>query len=100
VILYFEVTQKGGIMATDKKNSKVKKDIEETIYDTTEALQDKAEETYDALLNRLKYERDGLERELKHEYRNARRYVRKHPEQGLGVAFVAGLVLGALLTRR
>ncbi|MDR9418435.1 hypothetical protein [Gracilimonas sp.] len=87
-------------MASSKKNSKAKQDIEETIYDTTEALQEKAEATYDALLDRLKYERDGLERELKHEYRNARRYVRAHPEQGLGIAFVAGLVVGAILTRK
>lgn len=86
-------------MAAAKKNSKTRRDIEETIYDTTEALQNKAEETYDVLLDRLKYERDGLERELKHEYRNARRYVRAHPEQGLGIAFVAGLLVGALLTR-
>ncbi len=86
-------------MAASKKNSKTKRDIEETIYDTTEALQNKAEETYDVLLDRLKYERDGLERELKHEYRNARRYVRANPEQGLGIAFVAGLLVGALLTR-
>lgn len=86
-------------MAASKKNSTTKRDIEETIYDTTEALQNKAEETYDMLLDRLKYERDGLERELKHEYRNARRYVRAHPEQGLGLAFVAGLLVGALLTR-
>lgn len=87
-------------MAATKKNSKAKQDIEETIYDTTEKLQNKAEETYDVLLNRLKYERDGLEREIKHEYRNARRYVRAHPEQGLGIAFVAGLMIGALLTKR
>jgi ElaB/YqjD/DUF883 family membrane-anchored ribosome-binding protein len=86
-------------MAASKKKSNTTKDIEETIYDTTEALQNKAEETYDVLLDRLKYERDGLERELKHEYRNARRYVRAHPEQGLAVAFGVGLVLGALLTR-
>ncbi|WP_421774735.1 glycine zipper domain-containing protein [Gracilimonas sp.] len=86
-------------MAASKKNSTAKRDIEETIYETTEALQNKAEETYDVLLDRLKYERDGLERELKHEYRNARRYVRANPEQGLGIAFVAGLLVGALLTR-
>lgn len=86
-------------MATSKKNNKIKNDIENSIHDTAEALQDKAEETYDVLLNRLRYEVDGLERELKHEYRNARRYVRAHPEQGLGVAFLTGLVLGALLTR-
>lgn len=86
-------------MAASNKKSISKKDIEETIYDTTEALQSKAEETYDVLLDRLKYERDGLERELKHEYRNARRYVRANPEQGLGIAFVAGLLVGALISR-
>ena len=86
-------------MAASNKKSISKKDIEETIYDTTEALQNKAEETYDVLLDRLKYERDGLERELKHEYRNARRYVRANPEQGLGIAFVAGLLVGALISR-
>jgi ElaB/YqjD/DUF883 family membrane-anchored ribosome-binding protein len=86
-------------MAASNKKSISKKDIEDTIYDTTDALQNKAEETYDVLLDRLKYERDGLERELKHEYRNARRYVRAHPEQGLGIAFVAGLFVGALISR-
>ena len=80
--------------------SKTKQDIEDTIYDTIEALQQKAEQTYDALLDRLRYERDGLERELKHEYRNARRYVRANPEKGLGVAFAAGLIIGALITRK
>lgn len=91
-------------MATSNKKTKSNstniKNIEDTISDTTEALQDKAEQTYDALLDRLRYERDGIERELKHEYRNARRYVRAHPEQGLGIAFLTGLVLGALITRR
>jgi len=87
-------------MAASTKKNNVRQGIEDSLQHTTEALQDKAEETYDALLDRLRYERDGLERELRHEYRNARRYVRAHPEQGLGVAFVAGLVLGALLTRK
>lgn len=89
-------------MASSKKKSSKQstKIIEDKLYDTTEALQNKAEETYDVLLDRLRYERDGLERELKHEYRNARRYVRSNPEQGLGLAFVAGLIAGALLTRK
>jgi ElaB/YqjD/DUF883 family membrane-anchored ribosome-binding protein len=86
-------------MATSKKTSNNKIDIEEAIYDTTEALQNKAEETYDVLIDRLRYERDGLERELKHGYRDARRYVRANPEQGLGFAFAAGLAIGILLTR-
>lgn len=86
-------------MAQSINKNKIQKDIEKSIHDTASALQDKAEETYDVLLDRLRYERDGLERELKQEYRNARRYVRAHPERGVGVAFLAGLVLGALITR-
>lgn len=85
-------------MAMTKKNSHIKRNIEDTIYDAAEGLQDKAGKSYDALINRLKYERDGLEREMKHEYRNARRYVRANPEYGLSVAFFAGLTLGILLT--
>lgn len=84
-------------MAT-KKNSKLKHTLEDNFYDAAEVIQDKAGKSYDALINRLKYERDGLERELKHEYRNARRYVRAHPESGLGVAFLAGLTLGILIS--
>ena len=86
-------------MATSKKTSNKKIDNEEAIYDNTEAVQNKAEETYDVLIDRLRYERDGLERELKHGYRDARRYVRANPEQGLGFAFAAGLAICILLTR-
>lgn len=85
-------------MATAKKNSKLRKSIEHGLYDAAEGIQTKAEQSYDALINRLKYERDGLERDLKHEYRNARHYVRSHPEQGLGIAFLAGITLGVLMT--
>lgn len=84
-------------MATSKKNSRIKRNIEDSIYDAADTIQTQAEQTYDLLLDRLQYEREGLERVLKHEYRNARRYIRAHPEQGLGVAFLAGLAIGVLL---
>ena len=87
-------------MATQKNESKIKRELEDSIYAASEVLEEKAVQTYDAMLDRLKYERDRLEREVKHEYRNARRYVRANPEQGLGIAFVAGLFLGALISRR
>ncbi|MFN1834018.1 glycine zipper domain-containing protein [Balneola sp. MJW-20] len=87
-------------MATQKNESKIKRELEDTIYTASGVLEEKAVQTYDAMLDKLKYERDRLEREIKHEYRNARRYVRANPEQGLGIAFVAGLFLGALITKR
>ncbi len=86
-------------MATSKITSDAKKKIEETIDEASEYIQDQAIEKYDKAIDRLKYERDRLERELRHEYRNARRYVRANPEQGVGIAFVTGLVIGILLSR-
>jgi ElaB/YqjD/DUF883 family membrane-anchored ribosome-binding protein len=79
--------------------SERKKKIEEGLEKAGDILEQKAIESYDKALVKLQYEKDRLERELRHEYRNARRYVRANPEQGLGVAFVAGLFLGVLLTR-
>ncbi|MEP1150583.1 MAG: DUF883 family protein [Balneola sp.] len=79
--------------------SESKKRIEQGLEKAGDALEQKAIESYDKALDRLQYEKDRLEREVRHEYRNARRYVRANPEQGLGVAFAAGLFLGLLLTR-
>ncbi len=56
-------------------------------------------ETYQNAINKLTNERDRLERELKKEYRSARSYVRSHPEQGVGVAFIGGLVAGFLVAK-
>lgn len=56
-------------------------------------------QVYERLIDRLKDERHKLERDLKKDYRNARRYVRAHPEEGLGVAVVGGIVVGYLLGR-
>jgi ElaB/YqjD/DUF883 family membrane-anchored ribosome-binding protein len=80
-------------------SSESKKRIEESLEKAGDILEQKAIESYDKALDRLQYEKDRLEREIRHEYRNARRYVRANPEQGLGIAFAAGLFLGILLTR-
>lgn len=85
-------------MAMTKKNSTIKTTLEDSINDAAHGIQDRAGKSIDSLINRLKYERDGLERELKHEYRNVRRQVRANPEVGIGIAFAAGLTLGVLLT--
>ncbi|MDX1618734.1 MAG: hypothetical protein R3224_08105 [Balneolaceae bacterium] len=52
---------------------------------------------YEKLLEQLKKERDQIEHELKRDYRNARRYVRSHPEEGVLVSFIGGVVLGILI---
>lgn len=81
------------------KNSDTKKRIEQSLEKAGDVLEQKAVESYDKTLDKLQYEKDRLERELRHEYRNARRYVRANPEQGIGIAFAAGLFIGLLLTR-
>ncbi len=40
-----------------------------------------------------------LQRNLKHQYRNIRRYIRANPEKGLAVTFVSGLALGIFLSK-
>jgi ElaB/YqjD/DUF883 family membrane-anchored ribosome-binding protein len=86
-------------MAESKKIEDVQKKIGRTVNEASDVLHEKVEKTYDDLIDRLKDERDWLERELKHEYRNARRFVRANPEQGVGIALVAGVVIGVLLGR-
>ncbi len=81
------------------ESSEAKKRIEQSINKAGDILEQKAIENYDKALDRLQYEKDRLERELRHEYRNARRYVRANPEQGVGIAFVAGLFIGLLLSK-
>lgn len=73
-------------MAESKKIDDVQKKIGRAVADTTEVIQEKVEMKYDDVIDRLKDERDWIERELRHEYRNARRYVRANPEKGVGFA--------------
>lgn len=86
-------------MAESKKVEEVQKKIGRVVDESTEALQENVRKTYDDLIDRLKDERDWLEREIRHEYRNARRYVRSNPERGVGIALLAGFVVGVLFGR-
>ena len=52
---------------------------------------------YEKLINRLKEERTELQNELNRDYKEARRYVRSHPEEGILFAFVGGVALGYVL---
>ena len=86
-------------MAESKKIDEVQKKIGKVVNDSSEILQEKMAKSYDDVIDRLKDERDWLERELRHEYRNARRYVRSNPEQSIGLALLAGVVTGILIGR-
>ena len=71
---------------------------------TEEELEEKIEEKkkatirgYEKLIERLKEQRKGVEEELDRDYREARRYVRSHPEEGVLYSFLGGLALGFIL---
>lgn len=67
------------------------------LKDTLDERREKLEATYTEMIDKLRAEKERLEYELKHEYRNARRYVRANPEQGVGIAFVSGVLIGVIL---
>lgn len=54
---------------------------------------------YDRLIQRLNEEKGRLERDIKHEYRSARRYVRANPEEGITIAFVGGMAAGLIISK-
>lgn len=76
--------------------SEQKKSAQE-LKDNLDEKKEKLEATYAELIDKLRSEKDKLEYDLKHEYRNARRYVRANPEQGIGIAFVSGVLIGIIL---
>jgi len=86
-------------MSDSNKIEEVQKKIGRAVNETSEVIQEKVEKTYDDLIDRIQDEREWIERELRHEYRNARRYVRANPEKGVGIALLAGVVIGILLGR-
>ncbi|MEQ9265171.1 MAG: DUF883 C-terminal domain-containing protein [Balneolaceae bacterium] len=86
-------------MSDSSKIDQVQKKIGKKVTEASEEVQAKVEQKYDVIIDKLKDERDWLEKELKHEYRNARRYVRANPERGLGLAVVAGVLIGIFLGR-
>lgn len=52
---------------------------------------------YEKLINQLKKEREEVKDELNRDYRQARRYVRSNPEEGVLIAFAGGIALGYIL---
>lgn len=55
--------------------------------------------SYEKLIDQLKEERDAVRDAVDHDYREARRYVRSHPEEGVFFAFAGGLALGIILSK-
>lgn len=67
---------------------------------TDETLEEKKKATinaYEKLIERLKKERNDLKGELDRDYREARRYVRSHPEEGVLYSLIGGMAIGFIL---
>lgn len=62
-----------------------------------ESTKEEQSRNYEKLINRLKEERKAVEEMVNRDYREARRYVRSHPEEGVLAAFVGGVALGYVL---
>ena len=77
------------------KNNSAGKELKENL----EKEKEKIEHLYGDVISRLDSEKDRIQQELRHEFRNARRYVRANPETGVGAAFAGGLIVGIVLTK-
>ncbi|MFO8028804.1 MAG: hypothetical protein R6U28_03005 [Cyclonatronaceae bacterium] len=51
------------------------------------------------IIEKLNEEKERLENEIRQEYRNARKYVRSHPEEALAYAFIGGVAAGLVLAK-
>lgn len=54
---------------------------------------------YSKLIDRLQQEREKLQDELSRDYKEGRRYVRSHPEEGVLIGFIGGVAVGVLIGR-
>lgn len=69
------------------------KEIKEIIQKEKDALS----KAYGDALNKLQDERNKLQKELRSEYKTAKKYVKKNPESGVGIALAGGVLLGIVI---
>lgn len=75
------------------------KEKEEELKETLEKERKELKNTYADIRKKLKSEGDRLQGELQKEYSQARDYVEKNPETGVGVALAGGLLLGFAIAK-
>lgn len=75
------------------------KETEKEIKDTIEREKEELKKTYNDVVTRLQNEGDRLQNDIQKEYKNARKYVKKNPETGLGFALAGGLFIGFTLAK-
>lgn len=77
-------------------------DIKEKEKQLKDALVKEKEElraTYNDILGKLRVEGEKLQGDLRKEYDSAKKYVKKNPETGVGVALAGGLLIGLIVAK-
>jgi ElaB/YqjD/DUF883 family membrane-anchored ribosome-binding protein len=75
------------------------KEKEQEIRDTFLREKEELKKTYNEIVEKLKKEGDKLQGDIQKEYDNARKYVKEHPETGLGIALAGGLLIGFAIAK-
>lgn len=76
--------------------------IQDRINQAEDVIQSKIsaiEGSYSEAIENLKKEKNRIEKEIRRETRNARRFVRSNPEKSIGYTFLGGIVMGLLISR-
>ncbi len=72
---------------------------EQEIKDTLLREKEELKKTYNEIVDMLKKEGDKLQGDIQQEYENARKYVKQHPETGIGIALAGGLLIGFAIAK-
>jgi len=75
------------------------KEKEQEIRETIQKEKEELKNTYNEIIEKLKTEGERLQGDIQREYENARKYVKEHPETGVGVALAGGLLIGFAISK-
>ena len=73
------------------------KQAEKEIKETLQREKEELRNTYNDVAKKLRTEGDRLQGDIRKEYKNAKKYVKKNPETGVGVALAGGIFLGIVI---
>ena len=71
------------------------KQIKETLMKEKEELM----VAYSDLIQKLRSEGEKIQLDMRKEYDNAKKYVKKNPETGVGIALAGGLIIGLAIAK-
>ena len=75
------------------------KEKEKQIKDTLMKEKEELKVAYSDLIEKLRSEGEKIQLDLRNEYDNAKMYVKKNPETGVGIALAGGLIIGLAIAK-